>query len=80
MSLFDVLRYPISNFPTREEIDNLPAAIYNEWYRTLPWELKTVRPENMHEALMLYHKKADKKNIIDPLRRIIQEYEPDDTD
>ena len=31
MSLFDVLRYPISDYPTAEVLDNLPDELFKEW-------------------------------------------------
>jgi hypothetical protein len=30
MSLFDVLRYPISDVPTNEELENIPIELYND--------------------------------------------------
>ncbi len=38
MSLFDVIKYPVSNPPTSEQLNALPDAIYNKW-RT--WWLTT---------------------------------------
>ena len=31
MTIFDVIRYPISNPPAFEELKSLPKAVYIEW-------------------------------------------------
>lgn len=31
MSLFDVIRYPISDVPTLEELEAIPDEIFNQW-------------------------------------------------
>lgn len=31
MSLFDVIRYPISDHPTKEQLDALPTELFNKW-------------------------------------------------
>lgn len=31
MSLFDVIRYPVSNLPTMEELNAIPESILAEW-------------------------------------------------
>ena len=33
MSLFDLIKYPLSNPPTPEELFVLPPDIYNDWCR-----------------------------------------------
>lgn len=38
MSLFDVLRYPISDAPTAEELTALPTKLFRKWRRITEWE------------------------------------------
>ncbi len=38
MSLFDVLRYPISNAPTRHELKSLPNDLFVQWRHQTIWE------------------------------------------
>lgn len=33
MSLFDSIKYPISNPPTHDEILAIPVKIFNQWYK-----------------------------------------------
>jgi len=33
MSLFDVIKYPISDTPTEMELENLPIPLFNEWVK-----------------------------------------------
>ena len=33
MSLFDVLRYPINDYPTKEVLDCLPDQLFKEWVK-----------------------------------------------
>lgn len=37
MSLFDVLRYPISYPPTKAELDALPTELYMKWIMNSDW-------------------------------------------
>lgn len=39
MSLFDVLRYPISYPPQAEEFAALPESIYNKWIKNSSWSI-----------------------------------------
>ncbi len=34
MSLFDILRYPISDSPTVEQLKALPTELYREWLKS----------------------------------------------
>lgn len=31
MTVFDAIRYPVSNQPTRAELEALPVAVYRRW-------------------------------------------------
>lgn len=37
MSLLDVLRYPISSPPTKDELAALPQVLYNNWIASSEW-------------------------------------------
>ena len=37
MSLFDVIKYPISEPPTLEELNALPNEIFNQWISLSHW-------------------------------------------
>ncbi len=37
MSLFDVLRYPISKIPSQDELAALPKSLYDEWKKAVSW-------------------------------------------
>ena len=37
MTVFDVLRYPISDLPTAEELIALPADLYRKWLHYSTW-------------------------------------------
>ena len=34
MTIFDVIRYPISDFPTEAELEALPKDLYDKWIET----------------------------------------------
>ena len=44
MSLFDVIRYPISNPPTLEELQRLPGDLYQEWVSSTGWRADSSDP------------------------------------
>jgi hypothetical protein len=46
MSLFDVIRYPISDRPTAEELGSLPHNLFEEWRNKSFWGLKSGRLNN----------------------------------
>jgi hypothetical protein len=31
MTIFSILKYPISNIPTQEELEALPISVFEEW-------------------------------------------------
>jgi hypothetical protein len=37
MSLFDVIKYPISSPPTKEELNDLPTRVYRRWHKLSSW-------------------------------------------
>jgi len=38
MSLFDVIRYPLSLPPTAEELSALPKELYTQWINNSSWK------------------------------------------
>jgi hypothetical protein len=59
MSIFDVIRYPISWPPTIEELESIPTPLYDAWYKKV----------NTYEDFRNYKEK------IQVLRDIIKEYD-----
>ena len=49
MTVFDVIKYPISNPPSREEIDNLPDHIFNKW---LMYARNAFNPTYTHQHII----------------------------
>lgn len=85
MSLFDVIRYPISDPPTPEELEALPGEIFNRWVHTSDWcdvpRTSAIVPSRLYIGnwYQTYHIDGRLKNIdwhdIQMLRRMIREYE-----
>ena len=48
MSLFDVIRYPISYPPTKEELDALPTELYLHWIKNSDWS-QFIEPDTWEE-------------------------------
>ena len=40
MSLFDTIKYPISDPPTEEELRALPVNLFNQWIYISGWPIK----------------------------------------
>ena len=82
MTIFDVLRYPISIRPTEEEIDNLPSEIYNDWARCWKWRYKGLNSKQFYAQMRRAHWEGNDDFVeefrIDTLRQIILEYDPED--
>ncbi len=75
MSLFDVLRWPISDEPTKEELEALPCSLFKEWMS----EVGFVPANWSHENVAWYYRKerlAIKIAVHDirVLRKMIEEY------
>jgi hypothetical protein len=62
MSLFDVIKYPLSDPLTYDEYDNLPDVIKDRW-------LLTLNTENMFNFF-------SDKDSLSLLKKIIENYEP----
>jgi hypothetical protein len=76
MGLFDMLRYPISDKPTKEEIEAIPDDIFNKWVETSFVYLRS-REEvivffNSHCSFIKY---IGAQTCIDDYRKLIKEYD-----
>ena len=80
MSLFDVLRYPISNQPTEEEINRLPADLFWAWVAKTEFTISD-RTDKSRVYISAWYKKwgetLNQKEIkeISILRKMIKEYD-----
>lgn len=73
MTIFDVIRYPISDpYPTQEELEALPLALL-EIYKQKVGFLHTHNPRSMHDTFRLFHKHEAIADI-KLLRKMIQEW------
>jgi hypothetical protein len=66
MSIFTVIKYPISDSPTKEEIDALPNELMEEW---------THHPDFRFSFSHLLNPPIYPPKNIALLRKLIQEYE-----
>ena len=84
MSLFDVIKYPISYPPTVEELNALPETIYNKWRSgcLIKWPyhnyINQWLPENAYSSMKYhYDERFGLRDVIDDmihlLRKIIEE-------
>ena len=85
MGVFDVLRYPISDLPTEEELGALPSDLFKKWKSQTVWVEPTyfdtpkdigryyteLRPEATAEGKVL---EAENTRAIALLRKMIKEY------
>ena len=82
MSLFDVLRYPLSDNPTEQELAALPIELRNDWMMNNGWGFllddKKFIDENPNRYMAGYydrHKSYPGDNVqIHDLRNRIKEY------
>lgn len=70
MSLFDVIKYPISNPPTEKELEALPIKIYALWLRRCGFT--TVHTPG---AISRYYNGKDCEDVLYILQKIIEEYD-----
>ncbi len=79
MSLFDVIKYPISDAPTKEELETLPTVLYNRWLEKTHWSLD--RDERIFPNILnvvIYYKNCNPDiRIVDIgiLRKLIKAYD-----
>ena len=77
MSLFDVLRYPISNSPTENELLGLPESVFKKWQLEVGW-MKKGSSTDIYSGLSLMtgaYRSAPRHQDIVLLRKMIAEYE-----
>ena len=84
MSLFDVIKYPISNIPTIDQLRVVPINIFNKWIVITPWDGYSLNYD-LHSAAEVIHRWY--KDLSDPeaicmrdreigsLRKLIRENE-----
>lgn len=79
MTIFDVIRYPISNPPTDDELFLLPENIYNKWLADSFKDFFIANPtQPMVVSILCFLKYQNEVKYfikIDNLRRIIREME-----
>lgn len=73
MTLFDTLRYPISDRITLEELEAVPRPIYDHWNEAYGYRAQVPRLL-VHSFLISGGK--EEREMIAHLRRLIAEYEP----
>ena len=74
MTIFDVIRYPISEpYPTQEELEALPPA-FLEIYKQKTGFLNVHTPKSIHQAFKQFHKEEAIEDI-KLLRKMIQEWD-----
>ena len=87
MSLFDVIRYPISDKPTHEELDALPSNLFKAWILSTDWEFLMLEDEysdinpakEISNWYAMHHIKLDTEDEkqIQNLRDMIKDYDND---
>ena len=77
MTIFDSIRYPISDLPTVKELEVLPSDLFNQWVESTEWNhpdrRKTPFLIGTWYALTPALKMADVKEV-KLLRKMILEY------
>ena len=69
MSLFDNIRYPISDIPTAEELNALPRSVYNEWLNGRP----QYTPYQMSLIFAAYPEQGIRESL--RIRKLLLEYD-----
>jgi hypothetical protein len=89
MTILDVLRYPLSDPPTNEELSAMPQQLLvNIYMVTSNWWLSfSTRPMPYHIQLACYefhqgrrresHRNRNYQTLMSTIRGIIEEYEPE---
>lgn len=54
MSLFDVIRYPISDCPTEEELTALPVGMLCKWLQMTDWKKISSARTNITDVVEYY--------------------------
>ncbi len=78
MSLFDVLKYPISDEPTKEELSSLPNILLIKWALAVKWITRPYERIHNFEFMNIVDFYKDRSGIhpdITELRKMIKEYD-----
>lgn len=76
MSLFDVIKYPISNPPSPEELFVLPTDVYSGWCRDLLGGTYTPYFVSGYLHTKFFVKPIEYMDEIYNLKKRLEEYEP----
>lgn len=83
MSLFDVIRYPLSTPPSKSELSQLPEDLLYHWVSKSDWKhVNFINREDITETISVWYRKywnvATTTDNLDLmlLRRLIKDYEP----
>ena len=74
MSLFDVIKYSISDIPTEEELSALPESLLREWYNKFNNPNTNIDPAGYAKLLVILRKDVVEKEVAE-LRKMIAEYD-----
>lgn len=81
MSLFDIIKYPISMPPTEDELVALPTDLFGDWISKTGWGEPTCHKQPVQIA-MWYNRHwsnlriLQERNELTLLKQMIKEYEP----
>lgn len=77
MSLFDVLRYPVSDFPRESELNNIPVKIWQRYIKSRNIGYMITPEEEYNNFVWCYYNNRLKelKKRVALLRRIIERWE-----
>ena len=87
MSLFDIIRYPISDPPTEQELTALPVGMMCKWLQMTDWKEISPARTNIADVVEYYEFASNDSSAPDGckelalqelvlLRKMIREYEP----
>lgn len=74
MSLFDVIKYPISNPPTKDELEALPNDLYKIWLLSVGWAAY-LSPIILAIYYFNHYSLPGGKDDLSLLRKMIKEYD-----
>ena len=74
MTIFDTLKYQISDPPTKEELTAIPVDLYGEWLISSGWEWSKTSPPPPSIVSMSYVGDPESPDI-KLLRQMIRDYD-----
>lgn len=72
MTIFDVIRYPVSSPAKLEELEAIPDELFVDWLTATRWN----EPNTLSRYFVLKHLNSTYLSDIPILRKMIKEYEP----